>query len=170
LAAGTARDRIPFARWILAPFPTILLWRRMVLWQITDYTLALASEARTRRARTLLRVQYGRRWRTCAPADLVWMLNAAPFADEACVQVDALTARSPERLHNGDSADLLARTIEINERHWEQHGRPVAAETVRKELRVSSHRARQLTRTARTKDRGAGEERPALADKPASTP
>lgn len=34
---GTLRDRIPLARWILAPWRTWLLWRRMVLWEITHY-------------------------------------------------------------------------------------------------------------------------------------
>jgi hypothetical protein len=36
IAAGTARDRIPCARWLLAPWRTWLVWRRMVLWQITS--------------------------------------------------------------------------------------------------------------------------------------
>jgi len=33
---GTLRDGIPLAGWILAPWRTWLLWRRMVLWQITS--------------------------------------------------------------------------------------------------------------------------------------
>jgi hypothetical protein len=34
LASGHARDRIPIGRWILSPWRTWLLWRRMILWHI----------------------------------------------------------------------------------------------------------------------------------------
>lgn len=44
IATGTARERIPSARWVLAPWRTWLLWRRMVLWQITAYHSALDME------------------------------------------------------------------------------------------------------------------------------
>jgi hypothetical protein len=44
LASGGGRDRIPVARWILAPWRTWLLWRRMVLWQFTSYRAALDIE------------------------------------------------------------------------------------------------------------------------------
>ncbi|RSM81985.1 hypothetical protein DMH04_26965 [Kibdelosporangium aridum] len=37
LAAGIVRDRIPIGRWLLSPWRTWLLWRRMVPWQIADY-------------------------------------------------------------------------------------------------------------------------------------
>lgn len=64
LVTGLARDRIPFGRWILSPWRTWLLWRRMILWQITDYHDALDTEAQIRRARTLLQIHYGRDWNT----------------------------------------------------------------------------------------------------------
>lgn len=38
---GTVRDSIPLIRWALAPWRTALLWRRMVLWQITSYRTAV---------------------------------------------------------------------------------------------------------------------------------
>lgn len=44
LAAGTRMDRIRASRWLLAPRSTLLLWRRMVLWEVTDYRAALQLE------------------------------------------------------------------------------------------------------------------------------
>jgi hypothetical protein len=38
---GMLREAIPLARWVLAPCRTCLLWRRMVLLQITSYRRAL---------------------------------------------------------------------------------------------------------------------------------
>jgi len=151
LAAGTLRDRIPVTRWILAPWRTCVLWRRMVLWQLTNYPDALATEARLQRARILLRTQYGRRWRHTAPPELVWMLDAAPFTDEACTRVDNLTS-GPPRIASKGQPELLNAAVTINERHWVDHGRPVSAETVRRELRVGSRTARQLTRAVRARD------------------
>jgi hypothetical protein len=89
-ARGTRREPIPFIRWVLAPWRTMWLWRRMALWQITSYRTAIDIELQVRRAITLLRVRYGRRWRRRAPADLVWMLRTGVDAGEACEQVRAL--------------------------------------------------------------------------------
>jgi Protein of unknown function (DUF2637) len=89
-AQGTVREPIPPARWLLAPWRTFLLWRRMALWQITSYRVAVDTELQLRRAVTLLRVRYGRRWARRAPADLVWMLRTGVAVDEACERVHAL--------------------------------------------------------------------------------
>lgn len=83
IAAGTARESIPLARWLLAPWPTWLLWRRMVLWQITSYHGAIELEHSLRYATTLLRGRHGRRWRRDAPAEVVWRLTNALTAEEA---------------------------------------------------------------------------------------
>jgi hypothetical protein len=87
---GTLRDRVPVARWVLAPWRTWLLWRRMVLWQVTSYREAVDTELELRRAIALLRTRYGRRWRRHAPADLVWMLRTGPHVGEAYARVFAM--------------------------------------------------------------------------------
>jgi hypothetical protein len=87
---GTRREPIPLIRWLLAPWRTLLLWRRMALWQITSYRTAIATELQLRRAMTLLRIRYGHRWRRRAPADLVWMLRTGVYVGEACERVGAL--------------------------------------------------------------------------------
>lgn len=172
LAAGTLREGIPFGRWVLSPWRTWLLWRRMVLWRITSYEAALEVEARLRRARALLLMRYGRRWRRETPADLVWMLRSGLFVEEAFARVDALLkeghdAASPVADDEGGLSthrDVAGETggaaeenqiqevIRINERHWARCGRPVSAETVRKLLRVGAARARALTHAARAVD------------------
>ncbi|HEX5403057.1 MAG TPA: hypothetical protein VFX16_12225 [Pseudonocardiaceae bacterium] len=55
-----------------APWRTALLWRRMVLWQITSYRTAVDLELETRHVVALLRLRYGRGWRRRAPGDVVW--------------------------------------------------------------------------------------------------
>lgn len=91
IAAGTVREGVPIARWLLAPFSTFRLWRRMVLWQITSYPDALHAEQRRRHALALLDDHYGRKWKTKAPADVVWMLKDGVMLDEALTRVTTLT-------------------------------------------------------------------------------
>src|SRR5207245_5009545 len=50
LAGGQLRDPIPWPRWFLSPWRTWLLWRRMLLWQITDYPAAVEAELAVRHA------------------------------------------------------------------------------------------------------------------------
>jgi hypothetical protein len=88
---GTRREPIPLIRWLLAPWRTMLLWRRMALWQVTSYRTAIDTELQLRRAIILLQARYGRRWRRQAPADLVWMLRAGVDVGEACERVCALS-------------------------------------------------------------------------------
>lgn len=97
IAAGTVREGVPATRWMLAPFSTFRLWRRMVLWQITSYPQALAAEQRRRHALALLGERYGRRWRSKAPADVVWMLRDGVMLDQALARVTELTAPEPPR-------------------------------------------------------------------------
>lgn len=97
IAAGTVREGIPVARWLLAPFSTFRLWRRMVLWQITSYPQALTAEQRRRHALALLGDRYGRKWKAKAPADVVWMLSDGVMLDQALARVTELTTPKPEK-------------------------------------------------------------------------
>ncbi|MFC0112622.1 DUF2637 domain-containing protein [Kibdelosporangium aridum] len=163
LSSGLARDRIPLGRWLLSPWPTFLLWRRMVLWQTTSYHTALDDEARLRRTRTHLRVRFGRHWKRTAPADLVWMLNIAPYAQEAHARVEtmikndgpaeATPAEQPAPADVQTTGSHLEEALRINERHWTERNRPVSAETLRKHLGVGAATARELTSTVRAMDR-----------------
>lgn len=63
LATGSRREPIPAARWLLSPWPTAKLCRRMVLWRINSYTEALATERRRLAAIATVREVHGRLWR-----------------------------------------------------------------------------------------------------------
>lgn len=68
LASATRMDRIRPSRWLLAPARTVLLWRRMVLWEIRCYPDALARERDRLLALTDLQDTYGAlAWRWRAP-------------------------------------------------------------------------------------------------------
>lgn len=169
---GTCRDRIPLARWVLAPWRTWLLWRRMVLWSISDYHQAVDIELSLGRAVTLLRAMYGRKWMRDAPAELVWMLRTGVSAAEACARVRVLAQADSARTDVVDDAgadqaqpghvqgpvvdqERLREAMRLNEWHWATQGRPVSAETVRKHLGIGATGARALTRAVREMDRAA---------------
>ncbi len=112
-AQGTLREPIPLARWLLALWRTFLLWRRMALWQVTSYRIAVDAELQVRHAVTLLRVRYGRRWACRASADLVWMLRAGVAVAEAGERVLALvgvedSANTAHRTSSGSARDAAS--------------------------------------------------------------
>ncbi|OIK08208.1 DUF2637 domain-containing protein [Streptomyces monashensis] len=57
---GTRMDGVRLSRWLLAPLPTFLLWRRMRLWEITSYTDALKLERLRRACARYIRQRYGK--------------------------------------------------------------------------------------------------------------
>lgn len=66
--AATRMDRIRLSRWLLAPWPTIRLYRRMVLWETRSYSEALRREHDRVLALTDLKDAYGSiAWRWKAP-------------------------------------------------------------------------------------------------------
>ena len=56
----------PLIRWIIAPWPTFRIWRRMRLWQIASYSDVILLERDRRILRARLSRRYGRQWRTAA--------------------------------------------------------------------------------------------------------
>jgi hypothetical protein len=93
-------EPIPLLRWLLAPFRTFSLWRRMVLWHVPSYKTAIDLELRRRQAVVRLRAHFGDEWRKKAPQDLVWMLRSGVRLAEACARVELIISpqqRSSER-------------------------------------------------------------------------
>ncbi|MFF9772020.1 DUF2637 domain-containing protein [Streptomyces sp. NPDC014636] len=66
-ATGRRMEKIRVSRWLLAPLSTFALWRRMTLWEVTSYQVALGLERERQLARADLRERYGWRWRTQTP-------------------------------------------------------------------------------------------------------
>ncbi|HMH76864.1 MAG TPA: DUF2637 domain-containing protein [Candidatus Udaeobacter sp.] len=67
LLSGRHMDRIRLSRWLLAPWPTFKLWRRMVLWEVVNYRDALTREVTRLAFLMRLRDSYGSSWRRTAP-------------------------------------------------------------------------------------------------------
>jgi hypothetical protein len=63
LATASHREAIPAARWLLSPWPTLKLWRRMVLWRVHSYPAALMQEKGRLGAVATAREMHGRLWR-----------------------------------------------------------------------------------------------------------
>lgn len=82
LARGTAREGIPVARWLVDPVRSLLLWRRMVLWDIRTYDTALQREFARVQTVAALRDRYGLawRWRTSGSDRLQIRLGLYPVA------------------------------------------------------------------------------------------
>ncbi|MFI8206704.1 DUF2637 domain-containing protein [Streptomyces sp. NPDC085937] len=70
-------DKVRWSRWFLAPWPTFLLWRRMKLWEITDYDTVLALEQERIVYQAQLRGRFGRAWRRKAPVEALLPLRLA---------------------------------------------------------------------------------------------
>ncbi|MFE4575744.1 DUF2637 domain-containing protein [Streptomyces chartreusis] len=71
IGAATGRrrpmDKVRWSRWMLAPLPSFLLWRRMKLWELRSYEQVLRLEQERLVYQAALRGRYGRAWRRKAP-------------------------------------------------------------------------------------------------------
>jgi len=147
LAAGTRIERIPLARWMLAPRTTFLLARRMILWYVTSYSDGLALEYQRLLAVSRLQRDYGRwlwRWR-------------APLHDRLALRL-AVETEPPSRPRQSLSEDderLVGEATAIMRDAKLQHTRLSQAALAR-ELRtrgnqIANDRLRWLTATARNR-------------------
>lgn len=94
LANGTRIEGIPFARWLLAPRSSFILWRHMVLWHVTSYHDGLRLEYDRVLAISRLQEAYGQwLWRWKAPLRKRLALRMAPA--ETALGTDALAELTP---------------------------------------------------------------------------
>ena len=113
-------DRIRFSRWVLAPLPTLLLWRRMVLWEVRSYPEALAREQDRLLARCDLQDATGSTvgWRWKAPRRDRVLYRLGRLAPAALAPADPQpVARVVEVTANGNgdhAADLIAQDMKRN--------------------------------------------------------
>ncbi|WP_328769857.1 DUF2637 domain-containing protein [Streptomyces sp. NBC_00286] len=89
-ATGRRIEKIRFSRWLLAPLSTFALWRRMTLWEVTSYSVALVREKERQLARAELRERYGRKWRWETPRRERVMLRMGEIAPAAEQETPAL--------------------------------------------------------------------------------
>jgi hypothetical protein len=120
LATASQRQPIPVTRWLVSPWPTLKLWRRMVLWRVNSYPTALTMERTRLGALAAARQIHGRAWRyRISPlvrlqiglgevdADTVTALLAATPGKDTDTTQDTTRARGGQQT---DSAPDTART------------------------------------------------------------
>jgi hypothetical protein len=69
ITADKRIDPVRLARWILAPWPTFRLWRRMKLWELRSYDEVIRLEQERLIYRARLRAEFGLWWRWSAPVE-----------------------------------------------------------------------------------------------------
>ncbi|GII97543.1 hypothetical protein Ssi02_77740 [Sinosporangium siamense] len=105
LTVQTRRQRVPLARWLLSPWSSLTLWRRMILWDVTAYSRGLHLEHLHLREVARLQEIHGRwmwRWRAPLSERIALRLQAA----EAAFSGDAPTQDRGEQLVHAAQAIL----------------------------------------------------------------
>ncbi|MFF0062658.1 DUF2637 domain-containing protein [Streptomyces sp. NPDC005279] len=172
-ATGRRMDKIRFGRWLLAFPSTFALWRRMTLWEITSYAVALEREKERQLARAELRETYGRRWRKHTPHRTRVLLKLGELAP-ATVPADPDPEPEPERAAEGEPkartlpprrskakgkagrtpAELLAAAREAAA-DWSDA--ELTADRIRTTVRVSAANARMLRDALKTERANGGD-------------
>ncbi|WP_327137518.1 DUF2637 domain-containing protein [Streptomyces sp. NBC_01340] len=162
-ATGRRMEKIRFSRWLLAPLSTFALWRRMTLWEVTSYGVALACERERLLSRADLHERFGWKWRWKTPRRervMLRMGELAPAGEAAPVTPEPKPEQAPEepkreapkpsrkrpttgkaKTAQRTTAELLAeaRTVTAD---WKDS--QINAEALRKELHCGSGYARQV--------------------------
>ncbi len=79
ITADKHMEGVRLSRWLLSPVPTLLLWRRMKLWELRSYTQAIKLEQQRLIYQAQLRTRHGRTWRRKAPAEALIPLRLTRY-------------------------------------------------------------------------------------------
>ncbi|MFF0158565.1 DUF2637 domain-containing protein [Streptomyces sp. NPDC005263] len=79
ITADKHMEGVRLTRWLLAPGPTFLLWRRMKLWELRSYEQVIKLEQERLVYRARLRSRFGRAWRRKAPVESLMPLTLARY-------------------------------------------------------------------------------------------
>jgi hypothetical protein len=79
ITADRHMEPVRLARWLLAPFATFRLWRRMKLWELRSYDEVIRTERDRLTYRAQLRARYGPMWRRRAPVEAVLRLRLTRY-------------------------------------------------------------------------------------------
>ncbi|MEU1628236.1 DUF2637 domain-containing protein [Streptomyces sp. NPDC020096] len=99
ITADKHMEGVRITRWLLAPVPTFLLWRRMKLWELRSYDQVIKLEQERLVYQARLRSRFGRAWRRKAPVESLMPLRLArygvPLADTAASGLTAAGIEVP---------------------------------------------------------------------------
>ncbi|WP_067466060.1 DUF2637 domain-containing protein [Actinomadura macra] len=150
LTSTSRVERVPAARWTLAPISSLLLWRRMILWHITEYRQGLELEHRRLMVVSLLQQDYGRwAWRWRAPlADRLGM-NQLP-----CLQLTSGKDAGENTSDDSKQDDQLMAIARQLQREVERDGVHLSRDRLGRRLRergftIANHRLTQMVATVR---------------------
>lgn len=94
--SGKHIEPVPLRRWILAPWPSFRLMRRMHLWQIKTLDEATRLEQKTLMFAAEMREEFGRGWRRKGPARAAMAHKfATKYGAELDVEASEFVAPSP---------------------------------------------------------------------------
>ncbi|MGR3875780.1 DUF2637 domain-containing protein (plasmid) [Streptomyces graminifolii] len=79
ITADKHMESVRLTRWLLAPLPTFLLWRRMKVWELRSYDHVINLERDRLVERARLRARYGRKWRRKAPVEVVMAVRLTRY-------------------------------------------------------------------------------------------
>ena len=79
ITADKHMESVRLVRWLLAPVPTFLLWRRMKVWELRSYDHVIKLERDRLVEQARLRARYGRKWRSKAPVLTVMALRLTRY-------------------------------------------------------------------------------------------
>ncbi|MFD8549810.1 DUF2637 domain-containing protein [Streptomyces sp. NPDC059649] len=79
ITADRHMEGVRITRWLLAPIPTFLLWRRMKLWELRSYDAVIKLEQERLVYQARLRSRFGRAWRRKAPVESLMPLRLARY-------------------------------------------------------------------------------------------
>ncbi|WP_433573967.1 DUF2637 domain-containing protein [Streptomyces sp. CA-251247] len=79
ITADKHMEGVRLTRWLLSPLPTFKLWRRMKLWEVRSYEVAVEMEQARLIYQARLQARYGRSWRRKAPVEAMMPLRLAKY-------------------------------------------------------------------------------------------
>ncbi|MGW4938093.1 DUF2637 domain-containing protein, partial [Streptomyces sp. NPDC004166] len=79
ITADKHMEGVRLTRWLLSPIPTLLLWRRMKLWELRSYDQVIKLEQERLVYQARLRSRFGRAWRRKAPVESLMPLRLAKY-------------------------------------------------------------------------------------------
>ncbi len=144
-------ERVPTARWALAPISSLLLWRRMILWHITEYRQGLEMEHRHLMALSELQQENCRwAWRWRAPLADRLALDRLP-AQLAAQNIAHEEAPDGNRPSNDDHLMVIARQLQFE---VEREGVQLSRDRLGRRLRelgftIANHRLSQIIAAVR---------------------
>ncbi|MFE2736210.1 DUF2637 domain-containing protein [Streptomyces sp. NPDC059349] len=79
ITADKHMEGVRLTRWLLSPLPTLLLWRRMKLWELRSYEAVIKLEQERLVYQARLHSRFGRAWRRKAPVESLMPLRLARY-------------------------------------------------------------------------------------------